>query len=182
MNDKQESSQLGQSALEEYKLCVTRQCATQDRIWPMASVLLIFGLGGLAIFGRESATDWDTLAAIGVAGAASVAVLWLWRMLDWNETYWQDIVHERMWRLEERLGFATNLYIHFMLLEETELQTDSYWKTLPGPEKEFVLNLLARYNWRPMRMRHTFNWIATFGTLAWVVLFSVRFVEFIASR
>jgi len=144
----------------------------------MASVLLVFSLGGLAVFGRESATDWETVAVVGLAGVTSSMVLWIWRMLDWNESYWQDIVYERMWKLEQRLGFATNLSVHFMLLDEAELKTDKYWGALPEPDKEFVLDLRRRSP-RPQRMRHTFNWIAVFGTLAWMGLFGVRLAEFI---
>jgi len=177
-----ESTEPDQGALEEYKLCVAKQHAIQGRIWPMASVLLIFSLGGLAVFGRESATDWETVAVVGVAGVASSTVIWLWRMLDWNETYWQDIVYERMWKLEQRLRFATNLSIHFVLLEDAELEADKYWAALAEADRDFVRDLRVRYRRRPQRMRHTFNWIAISGTLAWAGLFGVRLAEFVACR
>jgi len=170
------------SALEELKLCSAKQEAFQSRIWPMASVLWVFSLAGIAILGRESAEDWQTVAVIGVAGLTSVGVLWTWRFIDWNETFWQDVVYARMWELESRLGFLTNLSIHFLLQSPQELNQDTYWEGLNSQDREFVERLRRRHQPRPMRMRRIFNWLATIGSLAWMGLFSIRLAEFLTEK
>lgn len=172
-------SAMDQAALEEYKLCVARQVALQGRIWPMASVLLIFSLGGLALLGREEAKTWQTLALIGIAGTLSIALLWLWRILDWRETWVEDLVYERMWELERRLGFLTNLAIHFLLLPEADLARDPYWKDIGEPERAFIASFRRRRA-QGLRMRWGFNVIAVVGTLAWIALFAVRLAEFVS--
>ena len=171
---------MNQQALEEYKLCVQRQIASQGRMWPMASVLLIFSLGGLALLGREAATDWQTLALVGIAGVVSVVLLWVWRIADWNETYWEEAIYERMWELEGRLGFLTNLTIHFLLVPEPDLPNDPYWKNLDEDERTFVKGF-RRSHKRPPRLRHLFNSIAAVGTFGWIGLFALRLAEFLTT-
>ena len=148
----------------------------------MASVLWVFSLGGIAIFGRESAVDWQSVAVVGVAGLASVGVLWTWRVIDWNETFWQDVVYARMWELESRLGFLTNLSIHFLLQSPEELGQDAYWQRLNPQDRRFVEHLERRLRPRPMRMRRIFTWLAIIGTLAWTGLFTLRLAEFLTEK
>lgn len=172
---------MDQAALEEYKLCVARQDAAQARMWPMASVLLIFSLGGLALLGREAADDWQAVTLVGIGGLVSVALLWLWRAIDWNETYWQDLVYARLWELEKRLGFLTNRAIHFLLLSASQLASDPDWQRLPADERAFIRDFRFGHT-RPWRMRLLFNLIAVGGTLAWVGVFTMRLVEFLQAR
>ena len=169
---------MDQAALEEYKLCVTRQEASQGRIWPMASVMLIFSLGGLPLLGREEVNDWQALALVGGAGAVSIALLWIWRAIDWRDTFWEDLIYQRMWELELRLGFMTNLAIHFVLMDDSDLAQDSHWQSIGEDERTFVTTFRARHGQTP-RMRSTFNLIALVGTFAWIGLFAVRLIEFI---
>lgn len=167
------------AALEEYKLCAARQQALLGRTWPMASVLLIFSLGGLALFGREEARTWPTLALVGIVGSLSIALLWLWRILDWRETWVEDLIYERMWELERRLGFLTNLAIHFVLLSDSDLARDTYWKDIGQQERSYIATFRTRRR-LGIRMRWSFNIIALAGTFAWGALFAVRLAEFVS--
>jgi len=144
----------------------------------MASVLLIFSLGGLPLLGREEATDWQTVALVGGAGAVSIVILWVWRAIDSRDTYWEDFIYERMWQLENRLGFMTNLGIHFVLAKEDDLEEDTYWQGIGEDERALVTAFRKRNHLVP-RMRWSFNLIAVVGTFAWIGLFSMRLTEFI---